>query len=95
VGNEGILQTVTMEEITKLLPLHYQYIHHWHLAVKIIVYVSSIRIAPFRQYGASQITTSAVPSYFSRYTFVIFTKFCLPLRTNTKAYDLTQDRPFL
>jgi hypothetical protein len=75
VGKEGILQTVRMEEITKLLPLYYQYIYLCHLAVKIIFYLNSITIAPFRQYGSSQNTTIALPSYFSPYTFVIFTKF--------------------
>ena len=49
LGNEGILQTVTTEEITKRILLYYQYIHHCCLAVKIIVYISSIRLAPLRQ----------------------------------------------
>lgn len=84
VGNEEILQTVTTEEITKLILLYYQYIHHFTLAVKIIVFISSISTVPLRRYNVSQLTPSTVPSYFSSYTYIIHTKIWLPLLTNTK-----------
>jgi uncharacterized protein (UPF0305 family) len=96
LGNEEIItKIVNTEEITKLLPLYYQYIHQCPFAVIIIVYISSIRKAPLHQYGASQITASTVRSYFSRYICVILTKIWLPLRTNTEALDFTQNTPLL
>jgi hypothetical protein len=79
LDNEEILQTVSMEKITKLpLLYYYYYVHQCPLPVNIIVYISSIRIAPLHQCGASQITPSTVRSYYSRYKCVILTKICLP-----------------
>jgi len=63
--------------------------------IKITVYISSVWLAPLRQYSASQITANIVPSYFSCYKCVILTKFGFSLRANTEALDFTQDTPFL